>query len=186
MKSQPPTVAPPSAPYWITYVSLATAGLAALLLLFTVVQKGDTDKKRATADETRRLRTELDKLRKELAELRRLAATAVRLGAGGRLGIGKPADTRTAGQPQPIGTAPGRALQRPPSATAVPARRPPSVPRYVRFKVPDKALTVRQLSDGSLSVTNTDPSLAGRNYVIRAETEDGRTVNVTITVPPPR
>jgi len=42
------------------------------------------------------------------------------------------------------------------------------------------ALSVRQLSDGSLSVTNTDPSLQGKSYAIRAVTEDGRRVKVMI------
>ncbi len=57
--------------------------------------------------------------------------------------------------------------------------------RYVRFDAPERALSVRQLENGAISVTNTDPSLTNRTVVIKAITDSGTVHDLVITVPAP-
>jgi len=59
------------------------------------------------------------------------------------------------------------------------------VRRFVRFDPPSPALRLRQLPDGAIAVTNTDPSLTGKYLVVPAHAEDGAVEQVPIVVPAP-
>jgi hypothetical protein len=78
----------------------------------------------------------------------------------------------------------GGATTAPGASTSAAA--PTDAPRkYVRFEVPIKSVAVSQAPDGSLSVKNTDPGLAGKVITISAVTADGDTEEIHVTVPPP-
>jgi hypothetical protein len=69
-----------------------------------------------------------------------------------------------------------------PPRTPLPAG---ATPMYVKFDVPNKAVSVVQAPNGALAISNTDPSLAGKSITISGVTADGDTEAIQITVPPP-
>jgi hypothetical protein len=69
--------------------------------------------------------------------------------------------------------------------TAAPEAAKPETRRLVSFELPSGALEVKQAENGALSVTNSDPALAGKMLRVKARADDGSEHEVTILVPPP-
>ena len=55
-----------------------------------------------------------------------------------------------------------------------------------KFRRREQVLTVGQNPNGSLWVSNTDPALTGKTVLVFAETKEGKSMEVWITVPPPK
>lgn len=77
-----------------------------------------------------------------------------------------------------------------PAASAAPAapsaaEPPRTAPRFVQLSSPEKGVSVKQMDDGSIAVTNSDPALTGRTLLIKARADDGTERDLTITVPAP-
>lgn len=77
----------------------------------------------------------------------------------------------------PAAPAPGAA----PSAEPPPAD--PGPRRYVRFEVPNPAVSVTQKEDGTFDIRSTDPSLAGSVLTVTAVSESGAADKMFIRVP---
>ena len=137
------------------------------------------------------LRGEIAELRKALdakADTGQLAASIQRLHARidqleARLAKAPPATGAAATpddeRPSPAGSAD------PSPSSAGEARGTFKGPRFVELQPPAKGIAVKQLEDGSFSVTNTDPALTGRTMLVKGKADDGTERDIAITVPAP-
>ena len=74
----------------------------------------------------------------------------------------------------------------PSSGPGRPTTPPPKPgPRVVQFNSPSSAVAVRQLADGSIAVSNSDPALTGQIMTVDALDDQGTVTPMRITVPPP-
>jgi hypothetical protein len=122
--------------------------------------------------------------RRELDELRRGLAAAL----GARAGGTREAPQDFAEQLAALRADVDRLRDRegdatPDGGSASPA--PPRARRLVELVSPSAAVSVRQLPDGSIAATNTDPSLTGHVMTVDAKAEDGTVQKMRITVPAP-
>jgi hypothetical protein len=62
---------------------------------------------------------------------------------------------------------------------------PAAMPRFVRWEVPNRAVSIRQVEDGSFAATNTDPALTGQTLIVEGFTAEGEHRPVSIVVPAP-
>lgn len=161
----------------LPYITLALA--AAALLLGAYAAFGRPTPAPAAASECacddRAIRRELDELRAGLAAVKAqnapgpaaalaLQSLAQRIAA---LEAGRPADAAA------------------PAGSELPPSQRPNERRYVKLVAPNPAIAVKQMPDGSLSVRNTDPALTGTTMSVQAQTADGATETITVTVPAP-
>lgn len=86
------------------------------------------------------------------------------------------------------GDDPGPAPPTPSSSAAAStgeARSASTIRRFVEIVAPAKGITVKELSDGTFSVTNTDPALTGQTMIVKGKSADGTERDISITVPAP-
>lgn len=61
---------------------------------------------------------------------------------------------------------------------------PRTTPRYESFEIAEPGVTITQSESGALSVSSSNPALAGQIVVVKALGEDGIVHELPITVPP--
>lgn len=121
------------------------------------------------------LETELEAVRKQLAAVeRRLAATERRLAMAERRRQPVTGDDEADAADVDDGDAP----------TLEPESERETTPTFVEFEIAEPGLDIRQNDNGSLSVRNSNPALAGEVVLVKAQGEDGRVYDLPITVPP--
>lgn len=145
----------------VAYAALAIAGGALALSIHTAVRgRGGAGERPAAT-----VCVDAD-ARAELAQLRRAAAVR---DARTRVAAGAPSapPVDDVGQPVEPAPAPGEAGPR----------------RYVRFEIPNPAVTVTQADDGVIQVHTSDPALTGSVLTVGAITADGERDEMMIRVP---
>jgi|HubBroStandDraft_6_1064221.scaffolds.fasta_scaffold448281_2 hypothetical protein len=122
--------------------------------------------------------------RRELDELRRGLAAALGARGGGAREVPQDFAEQLAALRTDVDRLRGREGDAAPDGggSASPLERPR---RLVELVAPSAAVSVRQLPDGSIAATNTDPSLTGRVMTVDARAEDGTVQKMLITVPAP-
>jgi hypothetical protein len=122
--------------------------------------------------------------RRELDELHRGLAAALGARAGGAREAPQDFAEQLAALRADVDRLRGRdGDAAPDGGSASPARE--RARRLVEIVVPSAAVSVRQLPDGTIAATNTDPSLTGHVMTVNARAEDGTVQEMRITVPAP-
>lgn len=161
---------------WMLYAAIAlSAGSLALSGWLLATRPGTAGPAAASASSCN---CDDQAIRRELAELRQLSGQVAAQGAGIRALTERvnAFDSRDGGSAAPRVAAAADHTDRLPSGDPV----------YVELRAPSKAVSVKQDPNGSLSVTNTDPSLTGKTMVIQAVDGDGQKREVSVVVPPPQ
>lgn len=152
------------------YAPLAIAGLALAISIVTAVRgAGGAPAGGSGACVDPEAREQLDKLRRALAERDVLLARLARApGAPGASGGGASGEAGSGGEtPQP------RAAPSDPASS-----------RFVRFVVPNPAVSVTQKEDGSYDIRTTDRSLVGSVLQVTGITQSGEEQTLLIRIPP--
>jgi hypothetical protein len=120
-----------------------------------------------------------EEARREVAALRQTVAQrdAVIASLGRRIDGASGSGSGSAGAATVPGAPTDPANPGPPVVEQADAR------RFVRFEVPNPAVTVTQKDDGTLEVRTTDPSLAGSVLTVTAITANGHQERVLVRVP---
>jgi hypothetical protein len=154
------------------YAPLAIAGLALAISIVTAVRgAGGAPAGGSGACVDPEAREQLEKLRRALAERDVLLARLARApgGSGGSGGAGGAAS----GEAGSGGEAP-----QPGAAGSDAAAR-----RFVRFVIPNPAVSVTQKEDGSYEIRTTDPSLVGSVLQVTGVTQSGEEQTLLIRIP---
>jgi hypothetical protein len=121
--------------------------------------------------------------RRDFDELRRSLAAGAR--AGGAREVPQDLAEQVAALRTDLDRLRGRDGEATPDGGGEQPPAPPGPRRFVEMVAPSTAVSVRQLPDGSIVASNTDPSLTGRYMTVDAKAEDGTVQKVRITVPAP-
>jgi hypothetical protein len=165
------------------YAPLAIAGLAlAISVLAAIRGSGGEAAGGAGACVDREARAELDRLRRALAERDALLARFARAPsvpggevAGSAAAGAAPAGSAAAASGAPAGSA---------AAAAAAAAADPAARRFVRFVIPNPAVSVTQKEDGSYEIRTTDRSLVGSVLQVTGIMQSGEEETLLIRIPP--